>query len=110
MKPNYHYEDLVRLCDIYDEMDLQNPGLIVDTNHCNSNKNPFEQRRIIKEVLHSARHDERIASILKGFMIESYIEDGAQEPGGGCYGKSITDPCLGWEKTERLIYEIAESL
>ena len=110
MKPNYHYEDLVRLCDCYDEMKLDNPGLIVDTNHCNSNKNPFEQRRIIKEVLHSARHDERIAAILKGFMIESYIEDGAQEPGGGCYGKSITDPCLGWEKTEKLIYEIADLL
>ncbi len=110
MKPNYHYEDLVRLCDIYDEMELLNPALIVDTNHCNSNKNPFEQRRIVKEVLHSARHDERIAKILKGFMIESYIEDGAQEPGGGCYGKSITDPCLGWEASEKLIYEIADLL
>lgn len=108
MKPNYHYEDLVRLCDCYDDMDLVNPGLIVDTNHCNSNKNPFEQKRIVKEVLHSARLDERVAGVLKGFMIESYIEDGAQEPGGGCYGKSITDPCLGWEKTERLIYEIAD--
>ncbi len=108
MKPNYHYEDLVRLCDCYDEMELLNPGLIVDTNHCNSNKNPFEQRRIIKEVLPSARHDARIANLLKGFMIESYIEDGSQEPGGGVYGKSITDPCLGWEATERLIYEIAD--
>ena len=110
MKPNYHYEDLVRLCDCYDDMQLENPALIVDTNHCNSNKIETEQPRIVKEVLHSARHDARIAKILKGFMIESYIEDGAQEPGGGCYGKSITDPCLGWEKTEKLIYEIAELL
>ena len=110
MKPNYHYEDLERLCRCYDEMDLENPGLIVDTNHCNSNKNEQEQSRIIKEVLYSARHDADIAKILKGFMIESYIEDGAQEPGGGIYGKSITDPCLGWEKSEKLIYEIADLL
>ena len=110
MKPNYHYEDLVRLCDCFDEKKLEHPGLIVDTNHCNSNKNEQEQPRIVKEVLHSAKHDERIANILKGFMIESYIEDGAQEPGGGCYGKSITDPCLGWDKTEQLIYEIADLL
>ncbi len=108
MKPNYHYEDLVRLCDCYDERHYENPALIVDTNHCNSNKNEFEQSRIVKEVIHSARHDMRIAKILKGFMIESYIEDGCQEPGGGCYGKSITDPCLGWEKSEKLIYEIAD--
>lgn len=108
--PNYHYEDMVRLCDTYESKDLLNPGVIIDTNHCNSNKNPFEQPRIIKEVLHSARHDSRINSILKGFMVESYIEDGAQKPGEGCYGKSITDPCLGFEKTERLIYDIAELL
>ena len=110
MHANYHYEDLVRLCDCYDEKSLENPGLILDTNHCNSNKNALEQPRIVKEVLHSARHDERIAKLLKGFMIESYIEDGAQKPGGGCYGKSITDPCLGWDKTERLVYEIADLL
>lgn len=110
MKPNYHYEDLVRLCDCYDKMNLHNPALIVDTNHCNSNKIETEQPRIVKEVLHSARHDERIARLLKGFMIESYIVDGAQKPGGGCYGQSITDPCLGWEKTEKLIYEIADML
>lgn len=106
--PNYHYEDLIRLCDYYDERELLNPGVIIDTNHSNSNKNPFEQPRIIKDVLHSSRQNERISGILKGFMVESYIEDGAQKVGGGCYGKSITDPCLGWDKTERLIYEVAD--
>jgi 3-deoxy-7-phosphoheptulonate synthase len=108
--PNYHYEDIERLCNCYEEMDLVNPGLVVDTNHSNSAKNPFEQPRIIKEVLHSARHNEKIGKLLKGFMVESYIEDGAQKIDGGVYGKSITDPCLGWEKTERLIYDIAEML
>ncbi len=106
--PNYHYEDLIRLCDFYDERSLLNPGVIIDTNHANSNKDPFEQPRIIKDVLHSSRQNGRIASLLKGFMVESYIEDGAQKVGGGCYGKSITDPCLGWSRTEQLIYEIAE--
>lgn len=108
--PNYHYEDLILLCDAYEKKALLNPAVIVDTNHANSGKNPFEQPRIIKDVLHSARHDERIGKILKGFMVESYIEDGAQKIGEGCYGKSITDPCLGWDKTERLIYEVAELL
>lgn len=107
-RPNYHYEDLIRLCDAYDSRDLLNPACIVDTNHANSNKEPLEQPRIIKEVLHSMRHNERIAHLVKGFMVESYIEDGAQKIGEGCYGKSITDPCLGWEKSERLIYDIAE--
>ncbi len=107
-QPNYHYEDLLRLCDFYDERELLNPGVIIDTNHANSNKNPFDQPRIIKDVLHSSRQNDRIASLLKGFMVESYIEDGAQKVGGGCYGKSITDPCLGWDKTERLLYEIAD--
>ncbi len=107
--PNYHYEDLVRLCDNYEARELKNPGVIIDTNHSNSNKNPFEQPRIIKDVLNSAKHNERIAKLLKGFMVESYIEDGAQKVGEGVYGKSITDPCLGWEKTEKLICDIAES-
>ncbi len=107
--PNYHYEDLVRLCNEYEKRDLQNPAVIVDTNHSNSNKNPFEQYRIVMDVLHSCKHDERIKKMVKGFMIESYIEDGCQKPGEGCYGKSITDPCLGWEKTEKLIYDIAEN-
>lgn len=107
-QPNYHYEDLIRLCDYYDERELLNPAVIIDTNHSNSNKNPYEQPRIIKDVLHSGRQNERIDGILKGFMVESYIEDGNQKVGGGCYGKSITDPCLGWDKTEKLIYEIAD--
>lgn len=106
--PNYHYEDLIRLCDSYDEKGLVNPGIIVDTNHANSGKNPFEQPRIIKEVLYSCRHSETIGRHVKGFMVESYIEDGAQKIGDGVYGKSITDPCLGWEKTEKMIYEIAD--
>ena len=107
-QPNYHYEDLIRLCDYYDERELKNPAVIIDTNHSTSNKNPYEQPRIIKDVLHSGRQNDRIDRILKGFMVESYIEDGNQKVGGGCYGKSITDPCLGWDKTEKLIYEIAD--
>ena len=110
MLSNYHYEDLIRLHDFYAERELANPALIVDTNHGNSGKNPFEQPRIIKEVLNCCRYNADIAKLLKGFMVESYIEDGAQKIGGGCYGKSITDPCLGWDKTERLIYDIADSL
>ena len=107
---NYHYEDLERLCDVYDEMELKNPAAIIDTNHSNSNKNPFEQPRIIMDVLNSCRHNQRVNQIVKGFMIESYIENGCQKIGEGVYGKSITDPCLGWEKTERLIYDIAEKI
>ena len=109
-QPNYHFEDLIRLCDAYDERNLTNPAVIIDTNHANSGKNPFEQPRIIKDVLYSTRHDERVKKILKGFMVESYIEDGCQKIGEGVYGKSITDPCLGWEKTEKLIFEIADLL
>ena len=107
---NYHYEDLIRLCDFYDERELMNPSVIIDCNHSNSGKNPFEQPRIIKDVLNSARHSERITGLLKGFMVESYIEDGCQKIGEGIYGKSITDACLGWEKTEKLILDIAELL
>ena len=107
---NYHYEDLVRLCDAYDARELKNPAVIIDTNHSNSNKNPFEQPRIIMDVLNSCRHSDRVAKLVKGFMIESYIEDGCQKIGEGIYGKSITDPCLGWEKTEKLIYDIAEKI
>ena len=109
-QPNYHYEDLVRLCEFYNEEEYSNPALVVDANHANSGKNPFEQPRIIKEVLHSARHNADIKKLLKGFMIESYIEDGNQKIGEGIYGKSITDACLGWEKTEKLVLEIADSL
>lgn len=106
--PNYHYEDLSRLCEIYDETHFKNPALIVDTNHSNSGKNYLEQIRIAKEILHSTRHSSDIYQLVKGFMIESYLVDGCQKPEEGVYGKSITDPCLGWEKTEKLILEIAE--
>ncbi len=107
-QPNYHYEDLELLCNLYDEFGLENPAVIIDTNHSNSGKKPLEQMRIAKDVMHSARHDSRIKKLVKGFMIESYIEDGAQKIGESVYGKSITDPCLGWEKSEKLIYDLAE--
>ncbi len=106
--PNYHYEDLVHLAETYANSGLENPGVIVDTNHANSGKKYLEQIRIAKEVLHSCRHDADVRKLVKGFMIESYIEDGAQKIGECIYGKSITDPCLGWEKTEKLIYDIAD--
>lgn len=105
---NYHYEDLMNLCQLYAERELVNPAVIVDTNHANSGKRYLEQPRIAKEILHSCRHNSDIDKMVKGLMIESYIEDGAQKIGEGCYGKSITDPCIGWEKTERLIYDLAE--
>jgi len=108
--PNYHYEDLLHLYEAYAESNLQNPAIVVDTNHSNSGKNPFEQVRISKEILHSMRHNKDVGKMVKGLMIESYIEDGAQKVGENVYGKSITDPCLGWEKTERLIYDLAEVL
>ena len=106
--PNYHYEDLITLANLYKESSLKNPGVIVDTNHANSGKKWEEQIRIAKEVLHSTRHNEDVRKLVKGLMIESYIEDGCQKADNGVYGKSITDPCLGWEKTEKLILEIAE--
>ena len=108
--PNYHYEDLIQLYDLYQKKNLANKAVIVDANHANSGKKYLEQIRICNEVLHSCRHSDEINSIVKGFMIESYIEDGAQKIGEGCYGKSITDPCLGWEKSEKLIYQIADQL
>ena len=108
--PNYHFEDLVHLAEVYNASGLENPAVIVDTNHANSGKKYLEQIRIAKEVLHSCRHDADVKKLVKGFMIESYIEDGAQKIGESIYGKSITDPCLGWEKTERLILDMAEIL
>lgn len=105
---NYHYEDLIRLHEMYEKMDVINPAAIIDTNHSNSGKKYKEQIRIAKEVLHSRRHSDEIHKLVKGLMIESYIEEGAQSIGDGVYGKSITDPCLGWEDTKRLIYDIAE--
>lgn len=108
--PNYHYEDLIRLLQMYEERDLKYPATIVDANHANSNKNYAEQPRIVKEVLHSRRVNPDISGLVKGVMIESYIESGSQKISGHVYGKSITDPCLGWEESERLIYTIAEHL
>ena len=108
--PNYHYEDLVRLYDMYSAKDLENMAVIIDANHANSGKQFMEQIRICNEVLHSCRHNDDIRKIVKGFMIESYIVDGCQKVEEGTYGKSITDPCLGWEKSEKLIYDIADQL
>jgi 3-deoxy-7-phosphoheptulonate synthase len=107
---NYHYEDMIQLFEMYCKRNLENISVIVDANHANSGKKPLEQIRISKEILHSCRHSADIRSMVKGLMIESYIEDGAQKIGEGIYGKSITDPCLGWEKTERLILDIADLL
>lgn len=108
--PNYHYEDLRMLYEMYSSKGLENMALIVDTNHSNSGKQYVEQIRIAKEILHSCRHSEDIKKLVKGLMIESYIEDGCQKIGEGIYGKSITDPCLGWDKTERLVLDLADSL
>ncbi len=109
--PNYHYEDLYDLYETYMASGLENPAVVVDTNHSNSGKKYLEQVRIAKEILHSCRYSKDVRSIVKGLMIESYIEDGAQKIcDNPIYGKSVTDPCLGWEKTEKLIYEIAEVL
>ena len=108
--PNYHYEDIMRLIHMYQEMDLVYPACVIDTNHSNSNKEYFQQIRIAKEVLHNRHVNAEIRHIVKGLMIESYLEEGCQKIGEGVYGKSITDPCLGWADTERLIYDIAETV
>jgi 3-deoxy-7-phosphoheptulonate synthase len=108
--PNYHYENLNHLCELYSQKHLLNMSLIIDVNHSNSGKRYLEQIRICKDVLHSCRHLDAIRKILKGFMIESYIEDGSQDPRGSVFGQSITDACLGWEKSERLVLEIADLL
>lgn len=107
---NYHYEDLILLHEMYAQRHLENPAVIVDVNHSNSNKQYLEQIRICKEVMHSRRHNGDIARMVKGLMIESYIEDGCQKVDGGVYGKSITDPCLGWDKSERLVLDLADML
>ena len=106
--PNYHFEDLEHLYNAYADKGLQNMALIVDANHSNSGKKYAEQPRICKSVLHSCRHSDHIKSMIKGFMIESYIEEGTQKIGEGIYGKSITDPCIGWAATEKLVLDIAE--
>ena len=107
---NYHYEDLVALCEAYANTDLVNPAVIVDCNHANSGKKCLEQPRIASDIVHSCNHNGDLRKMVKGLMIESYIEDGAQKIGEHIYGKSITDPCLGWEKTEKLILDIADKL
>ena len=106
--PNYHFEDLLEVTNLYKKTTLANPAIIVDCNHSNSGKKYLEQIRIAKEVLHATRHNDEIRKIVKGLMIESYLEDGCQKVEEGVYGKSITDPCLGWEKTEKLILDIAD--
>ena len=108
--PNYHYEDLNFLYEMYQKTDLKNPSVIVDCNHANSGKRYIEQIRIAKEIIHSMKHNDHISSLVKGLMIESYLEDGCQKAEEGVYGRSITDPCLGWEKTERLVLDLAEML
>ena len=106
--PNYRFEDLEKLYHVYAARELQNMALIVDCNHANSGKRFAEQPRICKEVLHSCLHSADIRSMVKGFMIESYLEEGSQKIGEHIYGKSITDPCLGWQATEKLVLDIAE--
>ena len=108
--PNYHYEDLQLLFNLYSKRDLVNRAVIVDANHSNSAKKYAEQIRIVKEVLHSRRHSSDIAGLVKGVRIECYIEPGSQKIGEGVYGKSITDPCLGWDESERLLLEMADML
>ena len=107
---NYHYEDLLRVDGLYEHSGLVNPSVIVDTNHNNSGKQYLEQIRIAKDIVHSRNQNPIIKRLVKGLMIESYLEDGAQSVHDHTFGKSITDPCLGWEKTERLILDLAEKL
>ena len=109
-QPNYHFEELIRLHKMYEEKNVENMAVIIDCNHNNSGKQYLEQIRITREVLHSRRNSKEVGTMVKGLMIESYIEDGNQKIGEGIYGKSITDPCLGWEKTEKLILEMADLL
>ena len=109
--PNYHYEDIKTLCELYAKSEIENPALIVDTNHSNSGKKYAEQPRICKDVMYSCRHDKDIAKLVKGFMIESYLEEGNQKiAADDVFGKSITDPCLGWDASEKLIMELADIL
>ena len=107
---NYHYEDLKYLCDLYEKSGFVNPAVLIDTNHNNSNKDYLKQIDIALDVIASMQKDEKINNLVKGLMIESYLEDGCQNINDGVYGKSITDPCLGWEKTEKLIFEVADKL
>ncbi len=108
--PNYRYDDLAALNELYSQRGLKNPSVIVDANHANSGKDPLKQPEIIRDVMNSRRENADIGKLVKGFMVESYIEDGCQKVGGGVYGKSITDPCLGWEKTKKLIFGLANEM
>ncbi len=107
---NYHYETLSELCELYQKSGLLNPSVIIDTNHANSGKKYAEQPRIAKDVIYSCTHNDDIKKLVKGLMVESYLEDGSQKIGDHIYGKSITDPCIGWKKTEKLIYNVAETI
>lgn len=107
---NYHYEDLMKLYQLYQEENLHNPAVVIDTNHSNSNKKPLEQIRIVHEIVNNMRENNILMEFIKGFMIESYIEDGNQKPTECVYGKSITDGCIGWEKTKSLVYGMAGKL
>ena len=109
-RPNYHYEELCRLQDLYQESGLENPAVMIDTNHANSGKDPLQQPRIVREVLQTCRQAPALRKLVKGFMVESYLVDGCQPVGGTVFGQSITDPCLGWEKTEALIRDLAEEI
>lgn len=109
-KPNYQYDELAALCELYGDRKLKNPAVIVDANHANSGKDPFKQPEIIFDVLKSRRKNNDIKKLIKGFMVESYIVDGCQNVGGGVYGQSITDPCLGWEKTKKLIENLVDKI
>ncbi|MGY3749505.1 3-deoxy-7-phosphoheptulonate synthase [Vagococcus acidifermentans] len=106
--PNYHYEDLLRVSDMYQAENLKHPFVVVDTNHDNSGKKHHEQVRIVKETLANRKWNREIKELVRGFMIESFLEEGRQEISEGIFGKSITDPCLGWDDTEELLYYIAE--
>ena len=107
--PNYGFDDLRRLADLYLASGAQNPAVVIDCSHANSGKDPFRQPEVVRDVIQSRRRDPELAKLVKGFLVESYLADGCQPPGGTVFGQSITDPCLGWEKTERLIYELAEA-
>ena len=108
--PNYHYEDIMGAIELYEQSKLVNPAIIIDTNHSNSGKKYLEQIRIAKEVFGNMKWNGMIMKYVKGLLIESYIEDGAQSPSGNVYGQSVTDSCIGWDKTERLIYDLAEMI
>lgn len=107
--PNYHYEDLVTVHQMYQESELKNPFIIVDTNHDNSGKKHLEQVRIVEDVLSSREWNQELKPFVRGFMIESFLENGRQEVDGDVFGKSITDPCLGWKETEKLLYSLAKN-